>query len=153
MKYAAESRLEQLLDRQIEVARELAATLEAERDALTGSSPALVSEQAAQKVRLLEQFERLESERRRLHAEADLEQQPAGRESASDLPHAIAQRWRALMSLLGHCRNANETNGLILNLKQGQVRQLLDILRGGPACTYGPHGQTFAAAIRPLARV
>jgi flagellar biosynthesis/type III secretory pathway chaperone len=56
------------------------------------------------------------------------------------------------MGLLATCRNANETNGLIVNLKQGQIRQLLDIVRGGSAITYGPQGQTFAAAVRPLAR-
>ena len=146
MNALAQSRIEQLLDRQIRVAQALAAVLAAERDALTGDSPAAVSEQAAQKVRLLEEFEQLESERRRLCDESGLPATPG-------IAQAISQRWRSLMALLATCRNANETNGLILNLKQGQVRQLLDILRGGPAITYGPQGQTFASAIRPLARV
>ncbi|MBS0611930.1 MAG: flagellar protein FlgN [Proteobacteria bacterium] len=153
MRPTAESRIEQLLDRQIEVAGELAAALEAERDALTGTSPVRVSEKAAQKVQLLTQFEQLENERRRLYTESGLITQGAEREADSEHPRSIAQRWRALMSLLAHCRSANETNGLIVSLKQGQVRQLLDILRGGAACTYGPQGQTFAAAVRPLARV
>ncbi|MFO1467537.1 MAG: flagellar protein FlgN [Steroidobacteraceae bacterium] len=151
MNPAASSRIEQLLDRQIELAHALAAVLEAERDALTGTSPELVSEKASEKVRLLEQFERLEQERRQLCTQAGMPPMEAGSQSGAS--RAFAQRWKSLMGLLAHCRNANETNGLILNLKQGQVRQLLDILRGGPAITYGPNGQTFAAAVRPIARV
>ncbi len=151
MNPAASSRIEQLLDRQIELAHALAAVLEAERDALTGTSPELVSEKASEKVRLLEQFERLEQERRQLCTQAGMPPMEAASQPGAS--RAFAQRWKSLMGLLAHCRNVNETNGLILNLKQGQVRQLLDILRGGPAITYGPNGQTFAAAVRPIARV
>jgi flagellar biosynthesis protein FlgN len=140
-----QTRIEALLDQQIEVARSLASVLEAERDALTGNSPESVCKQAAQKLQFLELFERLESERRRLHADAGLN-------PAAAATQTIAQRWRSLMGLLAACRNANETNGLIVNLKQGQIRQLLDIIRGGPSVTYGPQGQTFAAGVRPLAR-
>jgi len=141
----AQNRIESLLDQQIEVARSLASVLEAERDALTGNSPEAVCEKAVQKVQLLELFERLEVERRGLYAEA-------GITATAAMTQTITQRWRSLMGLLAACRNANETNGLIVNLKQGQIRQLLDIVRGGPSVTYGPHGQTFAAAVRPLAR-
>jgi flagella synthesis protein FlgN len=137
--------IESLLDQQIDVARELASVLESERDALTGTSPEAVCQTAVQKVRLLERFERLELERRGLFTDAGLQ-------TNAGLTHTIAQRWRSLMGLLATCRNANETNGLIVNLKQGQIRQLLDIVRGGSAITYGPQGQTFAAAVRPLAR-
>jgi flagellar biosynthesis/type III secretory pathway chaperone len=139
------TRIESLLDQQIDAARSLAAILESERDALTGDSPEAVYENAAQKVRLLERFERLEAERRGLYAEA-------GMSPAAAPSQPAAQRWRILMGLLAACRRANEANGLIVNLKQGQIRQLLDIVRGGPSITYGPHGQTFAAAARPLAR-
>lgn len=150
MNASASTRVEQLLDQQIRVAQQLAAVLEAERDALTGDTPARVCETAAQKVRLLEEFEKLENERRSLCDPSALPALPAG---VSGITQAITQRWQSLMALLAACRNANETNGLILNLKQGQVRQLLDIVRGGPSITYGPQGQTFATAVRPLARV
>ena len=150
MNMPAPTRIEQLLDQQIRVAKQLAGVLEAERDALTGDSPALVCETAAQKVRLLEEFEKLETERRGLCEQSGL---PALPSAVAGITHAITQRWQSLMALLAACRTANETNGLILNLKQGQVRQLLDIVRGGPAITYGPQGQTFASAVRPLARV
>jgi len=50
------------------------------------------------------------------------------------------------------CREANEVNGYIINVRRVQVRQLLDVVRGGAAVTYGPQGKTFARALRALAR-
>ena len=77
MNATAPTRIEQLLDQQIHVAQQLAAVLEAERDALTGDAPALVCETAAQKVRLLEEFEKLESERRGLCEQSGLPALPS----------------------------------------------------------------------------
>jgi flagellar biosynthesis/type III secretory pathway chaperone len=56
------------------------------------------------------------------------------------------------MELMAGCRTANEVNGHIIHVRQHQVRQLLDIVRGGPALTYSPQGKTFAKALRALAR-
>ena len=67
----ARRRLEDLLDREIEVARELAVTLDAERAALTGTSPESVGQRAEEKMRLLASMEKLEDERRALAAAAE----------------------------------------------------------------------------------
>jgi flagellar biosynthesis/type III secretory pathway chaperone len=56
------------------------------------------------------------------------------------------------MELMAGCRSANEVNGYIIHVRQHQIRQLLDIVRGGPAITYGPQGKTLAKALRALAR-
>ena len=135
-------RLEDVLDREIEVARSLAATLAAERTALTGDSPADVEEKAAEKIRILQTIEKLEAERRALYA----------RPGAAGLAAVVAERWRALMELMAGCRTANEINGHIIHVRQHQIGQLIDIVRGGPAITYGPQGKTFAKALRALAR-
>ncbi len=137
----ARRRLEVVLDREIEVAQQLAATLAAEREALTGNSPVAVAEQAAQKIALLGKFEELESVRSSI-----------GEEPLAQLWDAAAQRWRSLMELMAACRKANEVNGYIINVRRVQVRQLIDVLRGGVAVTYDPHGKTFAKALRALAR-
>jgi flagellar biosynthesis/type III secretory pathway chaperone len=71
MKEDARHRLEDLLDREIEVARTLAATLDAERAALTGASPQAVEQQAAEKTRLLADIEKLEDERRAVSVAAE----------------------------------------------------------------------------------
>jgi flagellar biosynthesis/type III secretory pathway chaperone len=135
-------RLEDLLDREIALARELAATLAAEQLALTGQSAAAVEQNAAEKIRVLESIEKLEEERRALCASP----------LSAGIAATVVERWRALMELMAGCRTANELNGHIIHVRQHQIRQLIDIVRGGPSITYGPQGKTFAKALRALAR-
>ncbi|HEY0745454.1 MAG TPA: flagellar protein FlgN [Steroidobacteraceae bacterium] len=135
-------RLEELLDREIELAHCLSATLAAEKTALTGDSPQAVEQNAAEKILLFGTIEKLEEERRTLCSD------PSG----AGIAVSIAQRWRTLLELLAGCRTANEVNGHIIHVRQHQVRQLIDIVRGGPSITYGPQGKTFAKAARALAR-
>src|SRR5258708_17453266 len=134
--------LEDLLDREIEAARTLAVTLAAERTALTGESPTAVEQMAAEKTQILGTIEKLEAERRTLCPSPHV----------ATLAATVAERWRALMELMAGCRTANELNGHIIHVRQHQVRQLLDIVRGGPSITYSPQGKTFAKALRALAR-
>ena len=134
-------RLEDLLDREIDAARSLAATLAAERTALTGDSPQVVEQMAAEKIQILGTIEKLEAERRALWAEPSL-----------GLAATVAERWRNLLDLMAGCRTANEVNGHIIHVRQHQIGQLIDIVRGGPAMTYDPQGKTFAKALRALAR-
>jgi flagellar biosynthesis/type III secretory pathway chaperone len=139
MEQDARRRLEDVLDREIEVAHSLAATLAAERTALTGDSPEAVERKAAEKIQILESIEILEAERCALCA-------------APGLAETVAERWRALMELMAGCRTANDVNGHIIHVRQHQIRQLIDIVRGGPAITYDPQGKTFAKALRALAQ-
>jgi flagellar biosynthesis/type III secretory pathway chaperone len=142
MEQDARRRLEDLLDREIEVARSLAANLAAERAALTGDSPQAVEQKAAEKILIFGTIETLETERRGLWAAP----------GSQGLAATIADRWRALLELMARCRIANDINGHIIHVRQNQIRQLLDIVRGGPAITYSPQGKTFAKALRALAR-
>ncbi|MEP6883684.1 MAG: flagellar protein FlgN [Gammaproteobacteria bacterium] len=142
MEKDARGRLEDVLDREIEVARSLTESLAAERTALTGDCPAAVEEKAAEKIRILETIEKLETERRALYALP----------GSAGLAATVTERWRALMELMAGCRTANEINGHIIHVRQHQIGQLIDIVRGGPSITYGPQGKTFAKALRALAR-
>jgi|SRR3984957_8036375 len=136
-------RLEDLLDREIALARALAATLAAEQLALTGQSAAAVEQNAAEKIRVLESIEKLEGERRAMCPSP----------LSAGLAATVVERWSALMELMAGCRTANEVNGHIIHVRQHQIRQLIDIVRGGgPSITYGPQGKTFAKALRALAR-
>jgi flagellar biosynthesis/type III secretory pathway chaperone len=142
MQQDARYRLEDLLDREIELARSLAATLAAERTSLTGDSPEAVEKNAADKIRVLQSIERLEVKRRALYAGP----------VSSGLGATVVERWRALMALMAGCRTANDVNGYIIHVRQHQIRQLIEIVRGVPAITYDSHGKTFAKALRALAR-
>ena len=142
MNSEARRRLEDLLDREIELARALAANLAEEKSALTGHSPHAVEQKAAEKIRVLETIEKLEAERRILWASPN----------SPGIAATVMERWRALMEIMAGCNTANEINGHIIHVRQHQVRQLIDIVRGGPSVTYDPHGKTFAKALRALAR-
>jgi flagellar biosynthesis/type III secretory pathway chaperone len=143
MNSEARRHLEDLLDREIELARILAATLAEEKTALTGNSPQAVEHQAAEKIRVLASIEKLEEERRALCAVPN----------SPGIAATVIERWRALMELMTGCRTANDINGHIIHVRQHQVRQLIDIVRGAPtATTYDPHGKTNARAVRALAR-
>jgi flagellar biosynthesis/type III secretory pathway chaperone len=124
-------RLEDVLDREIEVARLLAATLADERSALTGNSSEAVQQRTAEKMRHLETIEKLEQERRALGQAAGQDLARNGNNEFGILA-TVAERWRALMELMASCRAANEVNGYIIHLRQGQIRELIDIVRGGP---------------------
>jgi flagellar biosynthesis/type III secretory pathway chaperone len=148
----ARRRLEQLLDHEIEVARTLATTLDAERAALTGTAPQAVEQQAAEKTRLLGAIEKLEDERRAMSLAAEQELPGASVPRGTGIASTVAERWRTLMELMAGCRTENEINGYIINLRQGQVQQLLGILRGSSPLTYTHQGKTFAKALRALAK-
>ncbi|MGD0502965.1 MAG: flagellar export chaperone FlgN [Steroidobacteraceae bacterium] len=152
MKNDARRRLEDLLDHEIEVARTLATTLDAERAALTGPVPQAVEQQAAEKTRLLATIEKLEDERRAVSVAAEQGLPGARVPRGTGIASTVAERWRTLMELMAGCRTANEINGYIINLRQGQIQQLLGILRGSSPLTYTPQGKTFAKALRALAK-
>jgi flagellar biosynthesis/type III secretory pathway chaperone len=138
----ASQRLADVLDRELEAARQLAVTLQSERTALTGTSPEAVTEQAAIKTEWLSKIEALETERRKLCDAANVTMRS----------EPLLGRWRELMGLVASCRTANEVNGYIINARQGQVRQLINLVRGGSPVTYGPQGKTSSKALRALAR-
>ena len=144
MNHDARHRLEVLLSREMTAAQSLAQILAAERSALTGDSSEVVKEMAAEKIGLLNSIEEMEAERRILWG-------ICGGDGAAFGP-IVAERWRALMALLAGCRKANDVNGHIIRIRQNQIRQLFDIVRGGAPTTYGPQGKTLTSTPRALAR-
>jgi flagellar biosynthesis/type III secretory pathway chaperone len=144
MNHDARHRLEELLRREITAAESLAQILAAERTALTGDSPEVVKEMAAEKIGLLNSIEEMEVERRTLWGASGVDGAAFG--------HTVGERWRALMALMAGCRRANDVNGHIIHIRQNQIRQLFDIVRGGAPTTYGPQGKTLTRTLRALAR-
>jgi flagellar biosynthesis/type III secretory pathway chaperone len=126
--------------------------LDAERSALTGSSPETVELKAAEKTRILGSIEKLEDERRALALAAEQGLPGARVPAGTSISSSVAERWRTLMELMAGCRAANEVNGYIINLRQGQIKMLLGIVRGAAPLTYTPQGKTFAKALRALAK-
>jgi len=147
--------LEVVLDRELEVARTLATTLDAERVALTGKSADAVMEKAAEKTALFKAMEALESERKKLCADAQISLPNIRKGLVPAVPgmsDSVARRWHDLLELIANCRISNEVNGYIINARRGQLNQLFQVLRGGPPITYSPQGKTFAKSLRALAQ-
>ena len=148
--------LEVVLDRELEVARALATTLDAERVALTGKSPEAVMEKAAEKIQLFGAIEALEAERNKLCAAAQISLPKAPRKgqplALSGVSDSVVDRWHTLLELIARCRKSNDINGYIINARRGQLNQLLQVLRGGAPITYSPQGKTFAKSLRALAQ-
>jgi flagellar biosynthesis/type III secretory pathway chaperone len=126
--------------------------LGAESAALTGTSAEAVQSGAAEKMELLGAIEKLEDERRALAAAAEQGLPGASVPQGAGVAATVAERWRTLMELMARCRMANEVNGYIIHLRQGQIKQLIDVLRGGSPATYTAQGKTFARALRALAK-
>jgi flagellar biosynthesis/type III secretory pathway chaperone len=150
----ADRHLEGVLDREIAAALTLAATLDAERVALTGDSPQAVIDKAAEKTRLFGLLERLEAERRELCDAAHVTLPPLRRGQTpviAGVSETVAGSWRALLDLIAGCRIANDVNGYIINARRGQISQLFQAIRGAPM-TYGPRGKPFGGSLRELAR-
>jgi flagellar biosynthesis/type III secretory pathway chaperone len=97
-------------------------------------------------------MEKLEDERRALAAAAAQALPGARVPRGTGIAATVAERWRTLMDVIARCRMSNEVNGYIINTRQGQIRQLLNIVRGGSSLTYSPQGKTFARAQRALAK-
>src|ERR1700730_1125751 len=111
MNHDARLHLEDLLDREIELASNLSAALDAEKVALTGPSPAAVTDLAAEKMRLFETIEKLERERQALCANP----------TDAGIAATVVARWRSLLALMAGCRTANELNGHIIRVRQHQI--------------------------------
>ncbi|HLW26003.1 MAG TPA: flagellar protein FlgN [Steroidobacteraceae bacterium] len=148
----ARRRLEELLDREIEVAHALLGTLADERSALGGSVPDALEKQAAVKMQLLGQLEKLEDERRALSHIASQTLPGARPGAGSTLAAGVAERWRALMEIISRCRSVNELNGYIINTRRGHIQQLLGAVRGVTLTTYTAQGRTFSKSLRALAK-
>lgn len=157
-----QERLSEVVDRQIALSGRLLDILQTEKAALIGTDPEALQQIAARKEATLREMAGLEQERQALlgvpqdtvsglHATLPREQQGAPR-----MTGPLSQRWRQLGEMLAICRDANATNGAIVNLRQRHIRQALNVIRGGRAddLTYGPAGSPVGLpASRGLARV
>lgn len=127
-----------VLNEQIRCAEAMLSTLGRENQALLANDSESLNAAGADKARLVETLETLESERRTLTEAIEATLMPA---ETAETP-----AWRELLKLVAACKAQNQRNGALVKARAEHVRQALKVLRGSqdPEC-YNPTGLTSAA--------
>ena len=138
--------LNELIDRELELAQELGEVLASERDALSTVDPGALDASTARKQACIEELSALDVERRHLCSSTGLTPDRGGMERLliqADPQGALAERWRTLLARLEYCREANDNNGTVLRMHRRRVTEALGILNGVAAnnAIYGDTGE------------
>lgn len=141
--------LAKLMDREIAAAQQLLEALQRETQAL-GSDPEALEAEAQRKQVLVGELEQLHQQRCALLAKAGCESSRAGMErfvSRFDLQGRLRGRWQQLLELTERCRDANLSNGAVVEISRLQLRQALAIIHGRSpqTVTYDASGESQAA--------
>ena len=112
---ASNASLERVLSEQLGLTRTMLDVLEREHRALLDGDTEALNRTGADKARLVEDLETLESARRDF---------AAGGTSGGNV-------WREILAALEQCRLHNQRNGALANARRDQVALALDILRNG----------------------
>jgi flagella synthesis protein FlgN len=128
-----------VLNEQIRCAEAMLRTLGRENQALVAGDPEELVAAGADKAKLVEALEALESERRGL-----TEAIAAGViDAAAARPDVESTtEWRQFLSLVAECKQQNQRNGALVKARSEQVRIALRALRGAEPDLYNPTGRT-----------
>jgi flagellar biosynthesis protein FlgN len=123
----------EVLNEQIRCAEAMLSTLGRENQALAEGDSEQLNAAGADKARLVETLETLESERRTLS-------DAIGASFAGD------GAWQTLLELIAACKEQNQRNGALVKARSEQVRMALKVLHGTdePEC-YDPTGMQSSA--------
>jgi flagellar biosynthesis/type III secretory pathway chaperone len=127
-----------VLNEQIRCAEAMLQTLGRENDALVAGDVELLHSVGADKARLVESLEALESERRSLS-------------TGDEARDRESPEWQALLGLISACKDQNQRNGALVKARSEQVQIALQALRGSEPGFYDPSGlKPSARSARPL---
>jgi flagellar biosynthesis/type III secretory pathway chaperone len=132
-----------ILSEQIRCAEAMLGTLSRENEALVAGDADELNAAGAEKARLVEALEALETERRNLAAviEATFKGETA----------TAGSQWQTLLELVAECKRANQSNGALVRARGEQVRAALGIVRGAESALYDGNGTAAAGrSARPL---
>jgi flagellar biosynthesis/type III secretory pathway chaperone len=129
-----------VLNEQIRCAEAMLRTLGRENDALVAGDVEALYSAGADKTRLVESLEALETERRNLGAGVDGDTQGRG-----------SPEWQSLLDLISACKDWNLRNGALVKARSDQVQIALQALRGSEPGFYDPSGHKASErSVRPL---
>ena len=143
--------LTELLAGELVELRRFCALLEEERKALTGVQADRLPAIAGEKSSLASQLSRFEAHRDDILSKSGFAKGRTGMEAwLANPPARLNERrqWNELLKLAGQARDANETNGRLINLLLKQNQDALAVLLsgGGVNSIYGADGQQRSLA-------
>lgn len=141
--------LAKLMDQEIAAANALLQALQAETDAL-GRDPEALEQAAARKQELVTNMEALHQQRCAMLQAAGCSPSRSGLEQflqRFDVEDRLLGRWQRLLDVTEQCRDANLSNGAVVELSRLHLRQALALMHGHSPQTvaYGAGGESVAA--------
>lgn len=121
--------------------RALESALVSERKALEAQDPEALDASGGEKHTSLSNLEDLDRERRDLLSRHGFARDDSGMISllqACGPGHPLDQLWTQLREIALRCRDANQINGAIVQLRRQQISRALQILRGGTEAASSP---------------
>ena len=139
--------LDELIDREFELAHRLSQALADESEALKQLDPGKLDEATDAKQQCVSLLSGIDSERRQFCVGYGLTPDREGMHALlvkADGPDgALTERWYSLLALLEACREANQRNGAVVSAQRRRVDDALGLLRGEAAntCLYDEQGE------------
>lgn len=147
----APDRFESLLEQKLETSTELLSLLQEEHATLSGNDASALEQYGQRKSELVNRLEQLEQESRELVADKGFEADRGGMEHFIDTLQGEQQErtlamWRELLSVLEENHRQNLVNGVVIELRQQSVAQVLAAITGQEDNrTYDPKGKTHSS--------
>ncbi|MGC3874857.1 flagella synthesis protein FlgN [Halomonas sp. GXIMD04776] len=145
--------LAQHIARQRKHLEALIALLEAEQESLSSAQVdgQRLSEQARHKQALIQQLERLETQRLGAQRKLGYGEGRQGAETAAADANCL-EAWIAFRERALHAKQLNQFNGLLIGARLNQNQRILDFLRNAAGqALYGPDGQSRVGSLGSVA--
>ena len=141
------SSLDELIDREFELAHRLSQALADESDALQQLDPGKLDRATDAKQQCVSLLSGIDSERRQFCTGYGLTPDREGMHAlltrADGTDGTLTGRWYSLLALLEACREVNRRNGAVVSAQRRRVDDALGLLRGDAAnaCLYDARGE------------
>ena len=149
-----QSRINELLQQEIHISRQLLGILQSENQALSSNDHDAIRRLIPDKQQAIDTMGSLAQQRQSLLKNAGFSEDKKGMEAfirqcglmSRDL---LEQYWRQLGTAASGCQRQNEINGIIISASSRYTKNALSILKGqrpGNELHYGPNGEKISTA-------
>ena len=149
-----------LLNNAISASEKLRELLKKEMQLLASREFDNLSEVLTQKTNIIDQLEKLETQRSELLVSMGYSNDVEGTKSFlanNKESNELSRSWKDLMDLIKECQIINQSNGMVVSKNQNQIQQAMQIITGGQnnrgGDTYNNKGvQNYSSSSRDLSK-